>query len=149
MKLNEQLDLALLYGYPGAEHLHLDLEDAIVEQWDGGPPPDEDKPIIIEEWTTYPASHHLPLADTLLEWMSEQVAMNGEVSEDAAEQWADACAKPDVKAAAEALLALIASKVTYLMASKHVATWTFPPGTEDDPPPIETGVREPTGNGEQ
>lgn len=130
-----------LYGREGDEHLHFEIEDAIEQAWDQGDDPDEGKPIIICEWTTHPASHHLPTAEVLLDWVAEWTSENGEVDEYGSDAWVNASTLPDVKEAAEKLLEVFGSKVTYKMADKQVATWTFPAGTHDAPPETEQGIR--------
>jgi hypothetical protein len=138
-----------LYEGLSDERFHLDIEDAIEECWDGGPDPAEGKPITVHEWTTHPASHHLPKVGYVLDWLVEWTSENGEIDEEACYHWEKAAEQEDVRAAAKALLDLIGSKVSYLMADDLVATWTFPSGTVDAPPDVMDGVRTPAQSGRQ
>lgn len=99
-----------LFGKNGDEHMHFDPE-SVLDSCDG----DE---VEIEEWEVYPPRHHLPPAEHLLEWIAES---DYDVTEEWWESASDAVAHDDVKAAAETLLDLIASNITYRMASKRVA----------------------------
>lgn len=100
-----------LYGTPGAEDLHFDPE-SVLEQV-------IDQEVDVEEWTTKPPRTHLPTVDDLLEWLADS---DYDVTEGWWESATDATADPDVRAAADALLDTMASKVTFRMADRHVAT---------------------------
>lgn len=119
---------ARLYGTVGAEELFIDPETAYesqVEPWRDDPLT-PGKRVEIEEWDVHPTRYHMPTADALLDWIAEWTVENGEVGEGFEIDSATGAA--DVKAAAETLLDLMASKVTYTMARTHLrslwVTWT-------------------------
>lgn len=120
-----------LYGLVGAERLHDDpatvFDSEIEDQFD--PMPER---IEIEEWSVTPQRNHLPAADTLLEWVAEWTVENALVDEVWSDHIYDGVALPDVVAATEALLDLLASKNQYRMADKHLRSlWvTFDEGGE-------------------
>lgn len=119
---NEPSEIApRLYGLVGAEHLYTDpatvYESEVEDQMD--PLPDR---IEIEEWSVAPQRSHLIDAGSLLEHIHETACDNSDTDEGWCDHMADAVAKPDVIAATESLLDLIASKNQYLMADRLVAT---------------------------
>jgi hypothetical protein len=78
----------------------------------------------IDEWTVHPPSYHLPTADAVAEHVYEH-ACDMEMSEDCDEEYRRVSQDPDVLAAFQSALDLMASKVTYRMADKLVATHTL------------------------
>lgn len=125
-----------LYGLPYAESMDFDpatvyerAEADVAFYTDNGPMPD----IVIEEWTVHPASDHLPHIGRLIDWLVEWVAENGEIDEDAFECWESAGRCEDVTLAFAEAMALLASKVTYRMADKHVATHTVTHDADGNP----------------
>lgn len=109
-----------LYGLVSAEHLYTDpatVWESEVEPF--GPHADS---IVIEEWTVAPQRNHLPDADDVLEHIHETACDRMETDEGWCDHMQAAVKKPDVVAATEALLDLIASKNQYLMADQLVAT---------------------------
>lgn len=114
-----------LFGVPGAEILYTTIVgcyEACVDVYG-----EDDKhraAHTIEEWTVRQPKSHLPSALGLVEWIGEHAAVN-----DTSEEWSDdfadnASRDPDVLAAADALLRLIASKISYRMADKRIAVHT-------------------------
>jgi len=75
---------------------------------------------VIEEWSVCDPRSHAPGADTVVSWVAEQVAEYGEVDECASGEWDAAAKDADVIAAFDAALDLVASKVNYRMANKHL-----------------------------
>src|SRR5690606_12951366 len=84
----------------------------------------------IEEWSVHPPQYHLPDADQILEWIGEYVADMGEWGE-YVEGWDRPLGDSEVKAATQALVDLIASKVGSRMANEHLRTLHVTPS--DDP----------------
>ena len=109
-----------LYGVPGAEHLALDPDTVLDCEFDNAA-----EEVELEEWTVRPATDHLPRADRLLEWIEETAYDYGEVDEGFSDHLNNIMGREDVRAAASALLELIASKVTYCMADTLVSTTTY------------------------
>lgn len=122
-----------LYGRPGAEYLYDDLA-TVYEEADWGERPDR---VEIEEWTVTEPIEHLPNATTALEYLAECAC--DELVEHVWCTWETAATDPDVVAAMQATLELLASKVTGRMASKHVATHTIT--FDDEGEPILNGER--------
>jgi hypothetical protein len=116
---------------PRAEELHIDPAD-VVQQWLDDTDPDVETRFVIEEWSVHPPSYHLPSRDTLLERICEE-AYDNEWGEDN-EEWEAAAREPDVKNAAQTLLDLIASKVSYRMADKHLRDLQVTPSDDPDNP---------------
>lgn len=130
-----------LYGQPFSEHLWPSIVEVYEHQIEGdlegfGALVDHEAHATIEEHTVVPSRDHLPSPHSLLEYISEWVADNGEVDEYWHESLDGHSADPDVVAATEALLQLLASKVTYWMADKVVATHTI---TWDETGPLVNG----------
>lgn len=119
------VDRSRLYGLPGAMHLHAALNDAIEEAWDvtdkDGTPP------VIEEFTVHEPQYHLPSAGSLAEHCAD-IADESETDEDAAEEFRIASEDPDVLAALQAAIDVMASKVNYRMSNELVAIWHPPAG---------------------
>ncbi len=105
-----------LYGLPDAEHLRFDPEDVLEDHEPGT--------YTIEEWTIAPARSHLPPIDSVLDWISEWSAENGEGDEQLDDDVRQSCSSAVVEAAAEALLDTIADGIRHRMADKCVATHT-------------------------
>lgn len=122
-----------LFGVPYAEDLH-DNPAAVyelqIEPYTDG---HDRRPVVVEEWTVYPPKHHLRRAADIVDWLLECAAEDGEVTEG----WSEAIDRhdrdPDVLAAAEALLDVLASKVRYRMADRKVAEHTITWGADDEP----------------
>lgn len=124
-----------LFGSPGAERLDLDMASSLDRQWDmhedawrhatypklpvGLPPA---LTMTVEEWSVHPPEHHLPSAESIVEYVLEMAADN-EVDEGWCEQ-AEGANTPAVLAIAEALRLAIASHIRYRMAADLMATWT-------------------------
>lgn len=125
--------LRRIYGTPGAEVLYDD--PATVYEMDIEPWVDEHdrRPRQIEEWSVHPPDYHLPDTTTILEWISEWVADNGEVTEGVYDDWTEACASHRSDLAAKALRQVIASQVTKRMACKLVATHEVTWDDESEP----------------
>lgn len=121
-------DPTRLFGIPGAERLHLSLQDCYesdIDPWHDEP---DHQPKMIEEWTVAPKRAHLPDASCVVDDIVERCADGYELDEYAVDEIENIGKRDDVKAAADALLDLIASKITYRMAEKlvaeHKVTWT-------------------------
>lgn len=127
-----------LYGTPGAEHMEFDAESVLEHQTD-----DE---IVVEEWTVRHPRTHLPTAGLLLDWLAES---DYEVTEDWWESATDATAQEDVRAAAEALLDLFASHITYRMADRHIANLRYRWNGDEDDGEYVMVAREITAEGER
>lgn len=115
-----------LYGLTGAEELWFDPADAVQNYIDSRY---EDGPLdlTIEEWSVHPPRYHLPTVPTLLEWLDDWVADNGEVGDECEFEHTDA-----ISAAADALLDTIASTIRWRMADTKLRDLHVT-GTEDDP----------------
>lgn len=132
-----------LYGLPSDEHLEFDpatvyeheswlnAQDDTWEERESTDPlvPGYMEPVpppgfsfVIEEWSVAPPRRHLPAADRVLDYICEWVSDNGEIDEDGYDAWSSHADDPDVVAAFDAALDLLASKITYRMADKLVAT---------------------------
>ena len=122
-----------LYGTPDAEYLDLDLASAY-ERWeadlildDGEPRPD----CTIEEWTTAPVTVPANAVATVVEELCERMADDGD--EGYYDSWMDAANHDDVRLAFQAAADLLASKVTYRMADRLVATHGITHDDEGEP----------------
>lgn len=125
-----------LYGLPHAERLHFDPADVVQEWLDDRCDDDTERRFVIEEWSVHPPSYHLPSVATILERICED-AYDNEWGEDS-ETWENATLKQDdVRAAAQALRDLIASKVTYRMANKKLRDLHVTPSDDPDNPLLE------------
>jgi hypothetical protein len=107
-----------LYCVPGAEECFDNPGDAYEN---GIEPYLPDEREVIEEWSVHSPSHHLPSADRVAEYVYE-FASDVEMDENCDEDYQRASLDPDVVAAFQAALDLLASKVTYRMADQLVAT---------------------------
>lgn len=120
-----------LYGTPGADRMHFEPE-TVYEEIDSDF--DEERgqghSAIIEEWSVHDPKYHLPAAHVVLEWMDEWVADNGEIGEDYA---LNSAFDEEVIASTRALLDLIASKVTYRQADKHLRDMTVTWDVDGEP----------------
>ena len=125
-----------LYGLPFAEVLYFDPAE-VVEKWLAVHDDDEPRYFEIEEWSVHPPIYHMPSVDSLLEWIGEWVMDNGEVCEDAPDWWDRALGDGEVGKTAEALLTLIASKVTGRMANKLLRTLQVTPSDDPENPLID------------
>jgi len=124
-----------LYGPPGAESLDFDPDEAVQSYLDGfcGEFPTT---ITIEEHDTYPPQAHFPSGEYAAEWAAEWAADN-DTDEGFSDSAMDASNDPDVVAAFNAAIGLLASKVNYRMAHSLTATyrvtltdeetWTYDP----------------------
>lgn len=110
----------VLFSLPQATEMEFDIAtvvDQYIDDHSGELPPN----FTVEEWTTYPPEHWLPDAMHVLEFMVEHAA--GETIDEACFVSYDmAASHSEVKAAMQAVIDLIASKVSYRMAKDHVAT---------------------------
>jgi hypothetical protein len=113
------MHLERLFCLPGSGHMG-DDPAAVYESWatDGV---DRSKPLTIEEWDVHPPSFHLPSADSTAEWAAEW-AEDNEWDDDGRALWHEASGSPDVVAAFQAALDLLASKIGWRMADKLIAT---------------------------
>lgn len=116
-----------LYGTVGAEEMYLDpaeVYESDIEPWHE---PSTEARIEVEEHDVHPPRYHLPTVDCLLEWVSEWACDMGEVGEGYVDHMEAAIAGEDVQQAADALLDLIAARIPYRMANKHLrslwVTW--------------------------
>ena len=101
------------------EHGDFDVDEAIERELRDRY--DDPGPWTLTEYATHPPEHHLPWADSVIEWIVEQGAEN-ETDEGWWDQATEVSKAPEVVAAAEALLTAIAARITYRMASKEIAT---------------------------
>jgi hypothetical protein len=116
------MNAPLLYGLPGAEFLD-DTAAAVYESYIDVLTDDERGSwMVIEEWSSHPPTDHLPRTEWVLETVVEWIADNGEVSEP--DDWDDAAQHPEVIAACQAMLNLMASKVNYLITHEHLRDLT-------------------------
>lgn len=121
-----------LYGVPGSEMLHDDLGAAYETQIEPWLDESDRTPRVIEEWTVSPPSAHLPSAADHVERLIEDASESagGEGYYDSEQHLIH---DPDVLAAAEALLAALADRITYRMADRRVAEHTVTWDDEDEP----------------
>lgn len=126
-----------LYGTPGAENMEFDPESVLEHE--------TNDLVTIEEWAVKPPRSHLPEADVLLDWLAES---DYEVTEGWWESATDAC-DDELKAAAEALLDLMASKITFRMADRHIANLTYRWDGDEDTGEYVLVAREITAEGER
>lgn len=104
-----------LYSEPGDETMDASLDAAVQTAMDRSYP-DESGAATIEEWSVHPPMSHLPAASHLLEWIEEWACEFGEIVED----FHLPIDRPEVKAAADHLLATIADHTTWRMANERV-----------------------------
>lgn len=110
-----------LFGVPGAEVLYLDIAEAYesdIEPWREA---DDSRRWEIEEWTVHPPIYHLPSVSAILDFVSEQVCENGELTEGVWDHWT--FGGDEIEAAAEALRQVVAAQQgNGRMADKLIAT---------------------------
>lgn len=99
-----------LYGLSGDESMHADPTD-VLQQWHDDHDDDDVVPSHVEEWDVHSPEYHMPSAESILEWITEWAADNGELCEDGGEWYDDAIAAPEAVIAANALLAIIGVNV--------------------------------------
>ena len=129
-----------LYGAPYAEQLYPDPAGAYEAQIEPhleryGALVDHEAKATIEEWTVADQRQFLPSPDTVLEDLCERVADDA-VHEYMYERLENIVGTEEIVQAVEAVLALIASKIDFWMAEKHVATHTI---TWDETGPLIDG----------
>lgn len=108
-----------LYGLPDAEWLEDDISTVWETYLDGD---DEyDGPWIVEEWSTHPPSYHLPSARRVIDHIEEWAADNEVTCEGDYFNLTDT----DILTAAQNLLDVIASKVTWRQSNELIATHTI------------------------
>lgn len=112
-----------LWGLRGAEVLYTDA--ATLYETDIEPHDEGDGPWEVEEWDVHEPSTHFPPPDRVLDTIVEWVAECGEVDEEFADRVENVAVHPEVVAATQALLELIASKTGYRMAKNRIATHTI------------------------
>lgn len=123
-----------LFGAPGAEELYLTIAEAFERQIE--PHRDENNPEAwpakIEEWTIADNRQFMPSPGRVLDEIGEIAA-----DEAVTEWWWEALERhlddEDVKAKVEEALDLLASKVKYWMADRHVATYEITLDADDRP----------------
>ncbi len=111
-----------LYGLPGAEILYDSIDEVINTDIE---PFGVDGPVEVNEFDVHPVRYHLDLVSppaALLEHIREEVEDYGEISE-SPRPWFD-IGDPELLAAADQLLELIASKVMWRQARNLLATHT-------------------------
>lgn len=80
--------------------------------------------LMIEEWATYPPSHHLPTTECILDFIFDWVCENGEIDEGLTDEWEQACADGMAKSMVEATKRSICYKVNSRMAKWVIKTHT-------------------------
>jgi hypothetical protein len=130
-----------LYGAVGAEHLLDDPEEVAERLFDdaGG-----DGPFEVEQWTVRPQRSCLPSVDWLIDTFTEHAADSAwyETDEGFYEHLTNIVLVPEVRAAADAFLDAVASRIGYHMADKHVgSSWWWNVGT-DERPDIREGTQD-------
>lgn len=101
-----------LFGLPAADELESDIDGVVAMLTEPGE-------YEVEEWTCRPPIGHLPTSLDLGEFVAESTT---ETTEEFDAQVWDAIYSDEVKAALDVALALIATRVTYRMADRCVAT---------------------------
>lgn len=119
-----------LYGLPYAETLHDDI-GAAYESHTDSLDEDDRTPFVIEEWTVSPPAAHFPDASDLVLRLIEDAA--DECGDGYYEDAEHLTRDPEVLAAAEALLGLLAGQIRYRMADKRVAEHEITWDDEDEP----------------
>lgn len=130
-----------LYGEPEAEELFADPGEVIAHALGYEDPDPDDGPLLVqvEEWTVHPPRHHLPSAEMVRDWIAGWVddGANSELSDPTPFDrvlgfHSGDGVDPDVEAAAEHLLDVIASKVTWRQADQLVARHAYRVRGTDD-----------------
>lgn len=115
-----------LFGVPDTEYLQVDIGAAYESQIDPYVDEHDRRPRVIEEWTVFPPRHHLRSPEDLVDWLIEDASESAGL--DGYYDHAEALTRdPEVLAAADALIASIADRVTYRVAhervAEHAVTW--------------------------
>ena len=113
-----------LFTIPGSEDAFDDpaaAYEADIEPWADG---HDRRPREIEEYTSFTAAKALPAADDVVTWVSETFGDGDYAPNDHGVTCERIESDPEVKAAAEAFLAVVASKITYRWCDELVATHT-------------------------
>ena len=110
---------ARLYGLPHAERLSDDPAGVWESEVEPNLDPDNLGPWTVEEWTVRPPLSTTPSTHLLLEWITEHVDDELGLEEPSIPKLED---DAQVKATADYLLALIASRASYFAADELVAT---------------------------
>lgn len=105
-----------LFGLAWSDVMQLDLDTVADQLWDDD---DTERFVTIEEWSVTDSRSLLPKSDLILDDLVERC--NSEGDEDWYEKLEQAAASPDVVAAFEQAINLLASKLHYWMADKKVA----------------------------
>lgn len=123
-----------LYGVPGAEVLYLtaaEVYESDIDPWLDDDDPH--KPRQIEEWSVAPPRHGMPSAVTIIEDITERVGDDWLPDEWAYAAMERAGKAPEVVAAFDAALDLLASKFDYKVADKCLTTHTVTWNDEGEP----------------
>lgn len=113
------IDEIRLFGIPGSEYLESSLQDAYERYID--PCFDEKSEWEIEEWTVVDPRSQMPQVEMIAEYVAEWIA-DDVMFEEAYESWEKALSHPEVVEALGKAFDLAATKVTFWMADKRVAT---------------------------
>lgn len=113
-------EITRLYGLEHAEVLYRDIDTVWEAELELFADAQSFKPWIVEEWTVHDPKYHFPTAAHVIDQIFEWVDDTGEVSEN----WSSGLGPHahEFIDKAEELIDLMASKVTYRMADKRVAT---------------------------
>lgn len=124
-----------LFGIPGAEQMQTELAETYELHIDGEVDEHDRRPRIIEEWSVRPPAAHFRSPADIIDWLLEDAADDG--GEDFYDQAQHLTRDPKVLAAAEQLVDLLASRITYFTAdtrlAEHTITW------DDDGEPLVDG----------
>ena len=130
-ELHRSAPLPLLYGIPEGEDMELDPASVYEREYEPYREEGDNRPRYIEEWSSTDASTWLMHTDWIIEHVVE---LSGEELGEGGHPQLEAAGKdPDVIAAFEAARALMASKITYLMANKKLRTLTVTWDEEGQP----------------
>lgn len=130
-------DQITMFGLPDAEHVQEDPISVYDSQIDPYREEHERGPWIIEEWTMKPITFGQWAAFNAAETAVENLW--DEIDESAAEQLHNAAKADDVVAAFQTALDLLASKVSYMMCDRKIASHTLT--IDDDGEPVLNGAR--------
>jgi hypothetical protein len=122
-----------LFGLPGAEHMRNDEVDVYEADIDGRTTGNPEEVWIIEEWTCGSVRFGSNTAECMAEDAGEKLCDDLEFDEDGADAIGRAAAHPDVVAAFQEALDLLAKKVNYRMADKKVADHRVTFDADDEP----------------
>lgn len=113
-----------LFGTSGAEELYFTLAEAYEAQIDPYCDVEREIPYTIEEWTTKSTRDAFPSVDLLVEWVCETT---GDDLTEGAYDAIERAVGDDLKAEFDKIFDTWASRITYRMADKlvatHVITW--------------------------